>query len=179
MRLYLCSCPPELQMDCILLVMIFFFFFSSTPNNPRSLIHSCVAGWEDVCTVLVCSSYSIKPESSESVSLLYKPKPDLWLGSAASFYQKHKKKNPLCYFLSPADCAGVCSYVQVIQRSGVQGVSAPCVGVLAPGWAERHVAPGAPVTSQSAEPVFIGNTHPNAPTHANSCLCDCVSLMIS
>lgn len=63
--------------------------------------------------------------------------------------------------------------------------AAPCVRALAPGWAEWHVAPGAPVTSQSAEPVFIGNTHthihthPDAPTHANSCLCYCVSLVIS
>lgn len=61
--------------------------------------------------------------------------------------------------MPPGWCAQLC-----VGESGIRGDSAR-VRALAPGWAERHVAPGAAVTSLSAEPVFIGNTHTQTPPH--------------
>lgn len=141
----------------------------------------CLQGEKEVCTVLFVIHILLRQGAPVCVFVVQTEAGSCLIKFCHHFIKSKTKKKPLCYFFEACWLCrpvGVHSYAWVSQPSGIRGDSAR-VRALAPGWAERHVAPGAAVTSLSAEPVFIGNTHPNAPTHANSCLCNCVSLVIS
>ena len=93
------------------------------------------------------------------------------LGSATFLLKA--KKSPFVLFFSLAGRLWRPGAV----RSYESGINAARVRAHAPGWAERHVACGAPLTSVCTDCIYREraythtHTHLDAPTHANSCLC--------
>lgn len=88
----------------------------------------------------------------------------VWILSSATFLLKAQRGPFVDFSFKPGDCATHLVYAAMSQESVTRGNAGP-VRTQAPGWAERHVASGAPLTSVCRACIYRQRTHTQMPPH--------------
>lgn len=96
-----------------------------------------------------------------------------------TFLLKEQKRNPLYYFES---CWLFPRWSRMwrVSESAIRHKGwLPVLGAPSPGWAERHESPWSSSPFSVCRACIYTEHTPSHPTHTNSCLFNCVSLVVS